>query len=60
VFRVGGRDAGRLLCFVDEPGHVAAIVWTHDELDILSFAWRDDMKLPALFDAWQTGVGPAG
>jgi len=58
VYRVAGREAGHLLCFVDDPGHVAAIVWTDDGLDILSFAWRSDQNLPALFEAWQKGVGP--
>jgi hypothetical protein len=32
--------------------------WTDDGLDILSFAWRSDQNLPALFEAWQKGVGP--
>jgi hypothetical protein len=58
VYRVADRDAGRLLCFVDDPGHVAAIVWTDDDLDVLSFTWRSDKNLPALFEAWQKGVGP--
>ena len=49
---------GSLLCFVDDDG-VAAIVWSDDELDILTFAWRDDGNLPALYDAWREGVGPA-
>ncbi|MGH3103000.1 MAG: hypothetical protein ACRDN6_02740 [Gaiellaceae bacterium] len=57
-FKVDGRVAGSLLCFVDEAGHVAAVVWTHDDLDILSFAWRNDMNLPALYETWQEGVGP--
>jgi hypothetical protein len=54
-YRVGDRAVGHLLCFVDD---VAAIVWTQGELDILSFAWRKDKDLQALFQAWQTGVGP--
>jgi hypothetical protein len=58
VYRVAGRNASRLLCFVDDPGHVAAIVWTDDDLDVLSFTWRSDKNLPALFEAWQKGVGP--
>ncbi len=58
VYRAAGRDAGHFLCFVDDPGHVAAIAWTDDGLDILSFAWRSDKNLPALFEAWQKGVGP--
>lgn len=49
---------GHLLCFIDDPGHVAAIVWTDGDLDILSFAWRDDMNLSALYEAWQQGFGP--
>lgn len=59
----GGFDGayepgGSLLCFVDEHGG-ASIVWSDDELDILSFAWRtDDGTLRALYDAWQEGVGP--
>jgi hypothetical protein len=48
---------GSLLCFVGDDG-VAAIVWTDDELDVMSFAWRDDGNLPALYDAWREGVGP--
>jgi len=50
-------DAGSLLCFVGDDG-VAAIVWSDPNVDILSFAWRDDGKLPELYDAWKTGVGP--
>jgi hypothetical protein len=49
--------AGGLLCFVGDDG-VAAIVWSDPEVDILSFAWRDDGKLPELYDAWKSGVGP--
>jgi hypothetical protein len=56
--RAGDRAVGRVICFVDEPGHVAAIVWTHEELDVLSFAWRDDLDLTALHDTWRRGVGP--
>ncbi len=53
------RGVGRLLCFVDDDGHVAAIVWTDRRVDILSFAWRDDKDLPALYDAWRAGnAGP--
>jgi hypothetical protein len=48
---------GSMLCFVGDDG-VAAIVWSDTELDILSFAWRDDGKLPELYDAWRSGVGP--
>jgi hypothetical protein len=48
---------GSLICFVGEDG-VAAIVWTDDELDVMTFAWRDDGNLPALYDAWREGVGP--
>ncbi len=48
---------GSMLCFVGDDG-VASIVWTDDELDVLSFAWRDDGDLPALYDAWREGVGP--
>jgi hypothetical protein len=34
-------------------------VWTDRSLDILSFAWRDDEDLPALYDAWQKAdAGP--
>ncbi len=57
-YEAGGRVAGNVLCFVDEAGHVAAIVWTDSRVDILSFAWRNDKNLPALFEAWQKGVGP--
>ena len=59
----GGFDGdyepgGSLLCFVGEHGG-ASIVWSDDELDILSFAWRtDDGTLRALYDAWQDGMGP--
>jgi hypothetical protein len=57
-YRAGNRVAGRLLCFVSEDDGVAAIVWTDRLLDIMSFAWRDDGELEALFDAWAEGVGP--
>jgi hypothetical protein len=57
-YRAGNRVAGRLLCFVSEDDGVAAIVWTDRLLDIMSFAWRDDGELAALFDAWADGVGP--
>jgi hypothetical protein len=50
------RVVGHVLCFIDDD--VAAIVWTHDELDILSFAYRDDKNLVTLFEAWRAGVGP--
>jgi hypothetical protein len=58
VYQVARRDSGHLLCFIDDPGHVAAIVWTDSQLDVLSFAWRDDLNLAALHEAWQRGVGP--
>jgi hypothetical protein len=48
---------GSMVCFVGDDG-VASIVWTDDALDIMSFAWRDDGKLDALYDAWTEGVGP--
>ena len=51
------KGDGSMLCFVGEDG-VAAIVWSDPEVDILSFAWRDDGKLPELYDAWKSGVGP--
>ena len=51
------RGDGAMLCFVGDDG-VAAVVWTDPEVDILSFSWRNDGKLPELFDAWKTGVGP--
>jgi hypothetical protein len=53
----GDRTVGRVLCFVN-PGSEAAIVWTHGELDIVSFAWREDLNLEALYDAWRQGLGP--
>jgi hypothetical protein len=56
--RADGQVVGHVVCFVDEPGEVAAIVWTREDLDVLTFAWRDDMDLPALEEAWQRGVGP--
>jgi hypothetical protein len=59
VYRVGGREVGHLLCFVDKQGHVASIVWTDGRLDIMAFAWRDDLKLAPLFETWQKGVGPS-
>jgi hypothetical protein len=53
-----GRFAGgHVLCFVDS-NNTASIVWTTPKLQIMSFAWRDDGKLPALYDAWQQGFGP--
>jgi hypothetical protein len=51
------EPGGRMVCFVGDDG-VASIVWTDDALDIMSFAWRDDGKLAALYDAWTEGVGP--
>ena len=50
------EPGGRMVCFVGDDG-VASIVWTDDELDVMTFAWRDDAKLDALYDAW-THVGP--
>ena len=43
-----------MVCFVGDDG-VASIVWTDDELDVMTFAWRDDGKLDALYDAWTRG-----
>lgn len=57
-YLAGNRVAGHLLCFVSAEDGVAAIVWTDKLLDIMSFAWREDGKLAALFDAWAEGVGP--
>jgi hypothetical protein len=57
-YRSDGQVVGDVLCFVDREGHVAAIVWTHERLDTLSFAWRDDQNLAALFESWQNGFGP--
>ena len=51
------EPGGRMVCFVGDDG-VASIVWTDDELDVMTFAWRDDGKLDALYDAWTEGVGP--
>jgi hypothetical protein len=51
------EPGGKMVCFVGDDG-VASIVWTDDELDIMTFAWRDDGKLDALYDAWTEGVGP--
>ena len=56
-FQGAYEPGGSMLCFVADDG-VASIVWTDDELDIMSFAWRDDGKLDALYDAWTEGVGP--
>jgi hypothetical protein len=56
---VDGRRRGRLLCFVHHPGE-AAIVWTNDDLKVLSFAWRDDEDPEALYEAWKPGLGPTG
>jgi hypothetical protein len=50
-------DGGEMLCFVGDD-RVAAIVWSDPAVDVLSFAWRDDGKLPELYDAWRSGVGP--
>jgi hypothetical protein len=55
---VKGERRGRLLCFVHHPGE-AAIVWTDDELRVLTFAWRDDEDPGALYDAWKPGLGPS-
>ncbi|MGH3072213.1 MAG: hypothetical protein ACRDNB_08085 [Gaiellaceae bacterium] len=51
------RGDGSMFCFVGDDG-VAAIVWSDPDVDVLTFAWRDDGKLPELYDAWKTGVGP--
>jgi hypothetical protein len=51
------EPGGQMVCFVGDDG-VASIVWTDVELDIMTFAWRDDGKLDALYDAWTEGVGP--
>jgi hypothetical protein len=42
-----------LLCFVRDG--VAAIVWTKNP-DILSFAWRDDGNLDALYESWNDAI----
>ena len=59
VYRVAGGDVGHVLCFIDRPGQSASIVWTDDRLDIMSFAWRDDLELAPLFEVWQKGLGPS-
>jgi hypothetical protein len=53
-----GRFAGgHLLCFLN--ANSASIVWTTPKLQMMSFAWRDDPNLPALYDAWrQQRFGP--
>ena len=46
----GSHECGSkpLLCFVRDG--VASIVWTDG--DMLSFAWRDDGNLDALYESW--------
>jgi hypothetical protein len=44
-----------LLCFVGDDG-VAAIVWTDAGADVLSFAWRDDGNLDALYESWTEAI----
>jgi hypothetical protein len=36
-------------------GFLALVLY---DLDVLSFTWRSDKNPPALFEAWQKGVGP--
>ena len=43
-----------LLCFVRDG--VASIVWTDGRADILSFAWRDDVSLDALYESWRKAI----
>ena len=54
-YHIGDRIVNHL-CFTYEDGQKAAIVWRDDTIDVLSFAWRDDGNLPALFEAWQTAL----
>jgi len=51
----GSHECGTkpLLCFVRDG--VASIVWTEGS-DILSFAWRDDGKLDALYESWNEAI----
>jgi hypothetical protein len=42
-----------LLCFVRDG--VASIVWTEDP-EILSFAWRDDGNMDALYESWGKAI----
>ena len=42
-----------LLCFVRDG--TASIVWKEDP-DILSFAWRDDGNLDALYESWTKAI----
>ena len=44
-----------LLCFVQQDG-TASIVWTDERADVLSFAWRDDGNLDALYESWRTAI----
>jgi hypothetical protein len=43
-----------LLCFVRDG--VASIVWTDERADVLSFAWRDDGDLDALYQSWEKEI----
>jgi hypothetical protein len=42
-----------LLCFVRDG--TASIIWTEGS-DILSFAWRDDGNLDALYESWNNAI----
>jgi len=56
--RYGSRhDCGPkpLLCFVGDDG-VASVVWTDEGADVLSFAWRDDGNLDALYESWAQAI----
>jgi hypothetical protein len=54
-----GKSTGQcgsrpLLCFVRDG--VASIVWTDERADVLSFAWRDDGDLDALYQSWGKAI----
>lgn len=54
TYTVGGETIGRLACYVADEGY-AALVWTDDRLQIVSYASRDDGDIAAVYDWW---VGP--
>jgi hypothetical protein len=62
-YNISGTPAGRLLCFRggtagDPEADYAWIMWTDDQLLILSWAYRTDGDRTALYDWWLNKSGP--
>jgi hypothetical protein len=56
-FSGNSTPGGRLECFQDSTGH-AAIYWTFDSLQILTWADRNDTDNLALYQFWLKDAGP--